>query len=212
MLTICRIGEAARQWNTIYETEPGKFTVDPAMNYLAWGAGAKFAPKDAVPKIISRWQESTSSEVKVHCLNAMSMAQDPDVIQNVILPFCFGTAPEGRVLKPTEMPPLISALAFYGASGQLQWEYIKEHWEAIRAKMGTTEGISRLLNAALPALDDAAAAADLDSFFADKDTNGYSMALAMAKDGIVNLDRFRKRERASLAAWLKEQGYMESST
>lgn len=108
------------------------------------------------------------------------------------------------------MRPLVSCLSTQAVSRQLQWEYIKANWDSVAAKMGTPEGISRLLNVALMFFNDAAAAEDIDQFFANKDTEGFSMAVNKAKDGIMNVSRYRERERASLAMWLNDQGYMKS--
>lgn len=186
---------------------PGKLPVEPSLLYIIWGAAARASPKELVPEYVNRWQESTSNEMKLRLVRAMGRVNDKDVIRDAILPFCYGTTPEDRVLRPTEMTALVSTLAYNSAARPVQWEYIKSHWDAIVAKLGTPEAVSRVLAACLPAFPDAAAIEDIETFFADKDTNGYTTALATAKDVILNSSRVRERERASLAAWLDEQGY-----
>lgn len=191
---------------------PDKLPVEPSLLYIIWGAAARASPKELVPEYLNRWQESASNETKLRLVRAMGRVSDKDVIRDIILPFCYGTTPENRVLRPTEMTPLISTLAYNSAARSVQWEYIKSHWDAIAAKLGTPEAISRILVTCLPAFTDAAAIEDIERFFADKDTNGYSATLATAKDVILNSSRFRERERDSLVTWLDEQGYLAVQT
>lgn len=200
--------------NMMDETAPEQQTIDPTLRYIAWGATARASPRTAVPAMLAKWQASTSSEERGRLVRGMCMARDPDVLRDLVLPFGYGAAtPEGQAttLRPTEMFPLVTTLAFQWPERRLQWEHVKAHWDgAVAAKLGTPEAVTRVLNGCLAGCTDEAEAADVDAFFADKNTEGYAMTLAKIKDGILNASRFRKRERASLAAWLQEQGYMAS--
>lgn len=210
-MIVCRVKAAALQWNVIYDKEPEKATFDPSLRRVVWGAAAYTSPKEVVPALIRRWRDSTSSEIKVACLVAIGFAQDPDVLRDVVFPFIYGMAPQDPVLEPTEMRIPITHLAFNGRTSRyMQWDYIKDNWDAVTTKMGTSEGLSRVLAGALPSFNDAAAWEDLDKFFKDKDTAGYKSILDKVKDNIETIEMYRKREHAPLAAWLKEQGYFES--
>lgn len=205
-----RILEAARQKNMLYKADPETAGIDQTLLYLAWGVAAQDAPREAVPELLAQWQASTSGEVRSRLVRAMGMARDPAVLRDTVLPFCYGTAPADRVLKTTEMRPLVTWLAQRAPAGPLQWEYIKTNWDAIVAKVGMSDMMCRTLNASLFTFGDAAAVEDIDAFFADKDTNGIAITMARIKDGILNVDRFRKRERASLLAWLREKEYLKA--
>lgn len=203
------------------EAAPEQQAIDPPLRYIAWGATARASPRTAVPAMLAKWQASASSEERGRLVRGMCMAQDPDVLRDLVLPFGYGPAtpegqaatPEGQAatLRPTEMFPLVTTLALQWPERRLQWEHVKAHWDgAVAAKLGTPEAVARVLNGCLTGCTDEAEAADIDAFFADKNTEGYAMTLAKIKDGILNASRFRKRERAPLAAWLQEQGYMAS--
>lgn len=196
--------------NQQYDENPENPTMDPSVRYLAWGAVARNSPHDAVPALLDRWHASTSSEERGRIARAMCMAQDQDVLRGVVLPFCYGTTPAGRVLPPTDMLPAVTMLALQWPARRLQWEYVKTHWDAVAAKMGRAAAVCTLLNVCLTPCNAVAEAEDIEAFFADKNTEGYAMILAKIKDGILNATRFRTRERASLAAWLREQGHMSS--
>ncbi|ATY65036.1 aminopeptidase 2 [Cordyceps militaris] len=202
--------EAAQQKNMLYMADPEKLTIDPSLRYLVWGAAAQASPEDAVPALLDEWRASTSTEARGRLVRAMSMVQDPAVLRALVLPFCYGTTPADRVLAPTAMRPLVTALALQWPARRVQWAYVQENWDAVVAKMGTPEGVGRVLGACLAGCNEAAEADDMEAFFADKDTSGYGRTLAKAKDSIVNASRFRTRERASLAAWLRANGYMAS--
>ncbi|KAK8141999.1 hypothetical protein G3M48_009488 [Beauveria asiatica] len=209
------VREAALHMNTVYAADPDKLTIDPSLLHLVWAAGAKASPADAVPALIDQWQQSVSIESRVRFVRAMCMVQDPDVMRRLVLPFVYGTTtttttPAGRrALRPTDMRPAIAMLARQWPARRLQWEHVKTHWDAVVAKMGTSEAVGRVLDVCLSAGTDVAEAEDIDAFFADKNTDGFAMTLAKVKDGILNVSRFRERERASLAAWLQKQGYMK---
>ncbi|KAJ3475335.1 hypothetical protein NLG97_g9497 [Lecanicillium saksenae] len=204
------IKQAALQNNILYNSDPDKFNLDPSMLHILFGAAAQESPKTVGPEFIDKWQSATSAEMKIRFLRAVGSIRDEDVLRDHVLPFCYGTTPPERVLKPTEMRFLATCLASGSPSRQLQWDYVKANWDAIVAKMGTAESLSTLVNSNLVAMHDAAAVEDIDAFFADRDTNGFATIIAKCKDTILNVDRFRKRERAPLAAWLKEQGYFTS--
>ncbi|KAM3491484.1 hypothetical protein MY3957_005253 [Beauveria namnaoensis] len=203
------VEEAALQKNMMYAADPDKLTIDPSLLYLVWAAGARASPADVVPTLIDQWQQSVSTESRVRLVQAVCMVQDPDVLRRLVLPFIYGTTPAGRVLRLTEMRPAIIMLAKQWPGRRLQWEHIKTHWEAVVAKMGTSEGVGRVLDVCLSACTDVAEAEDIDAFFAEKNTEGFAMTLAKVKDGILNVSRFRERERASLVAWLQKHGYMK---
>ncbi len=197
--------------NMMDEADVEQRTIDPALRYIAWGATARASPKTAVPAMLAKWQASTSTEERGRLVRGVCMARDPDVLRDLVLPFGYGEAPGGQALRPTEMFPLVTTLALQWPERGLQWEHVKAHWDgAVAAKLGTPEAVTRVLNGCLAGCTDEAEAADIDAFFADKNTDGYAMTLAKIKDGILSASRFRKRERASLAAWLQEQGYMTS--
>ncbi|KAJ6781498.1 hypothetical protein PWT90_06314 [Aphanocladium album] len=198
----------ALQKNILYNSDPDKLDIDPSMLYIIFGAAAKESPKEVGPELINKWQNATSTEMRARFVRAMGMIQDPEVIRDHILPFCYATTPPERVLKPTGMRALATYLAAESSSRQLQWDHVKANWDAVVAKMGTAEALSTLVNSNLVSFSDAAAVEDIDTFFADKDTNGYATIIAKCKDTVLNVDRFRKRERASLAAWLREQGFL----
>ncbi|OAA77705.1 aminopeptidase 2 [Akanthomyces lecanii RCEF 1005] len=205
------IQEAALMKNMMDEADAEQRTIDPALRYIAWGATARASPKTAVPAMLARWQASTSTEERGRLVRGVCMARDPDVLRDLVLPFGYGEAPGGLALRPTEMFPLVTTLALQWPERGLQWEHVKAHWDGVvAAKLGTPEAVTRVLNGCLAGCTDEAEAADIDAFFADKNTDGYAMTLAKIKDGILSASRFRKRERASLAAWLREQGYMAS--
>ncbi|KAM3478543.1 hypothetical protein MY8738_005864 [Beauveria namnaoensis] len=181
----------------------------PSVEEAALQKNMMASPADVVPTLIDQWQQSVSTESRVRLVQAVCMVQDPDVLRRLVLPFIYGTTPAGRVLRLTEMRPAIIMLAKQWPGRRLQWEHIKTHWEAVVAKMGTSEGVGRVLDVCLSACTDVAEAEDIDAFFAEKNTEGFAMTLAKVKDGILNVSRFRERERASLVAWLQKHGYMK---
>lgn len=205
-----RVEAGAQEHSMATQGNPEELSVDPAVHFLVWGIEAKRSPKTAVPSLIERWQQSKSAETRQYFLKSMIMAPDEEVIKNELFPLCYGTEPEERVLKPSDMLYFAICLASSAVARPLQWEYIKENWDAFAAKMGPPDRIGRILTAALPRFSDNAMIEDIDRFFADKNTTGYAKALEKAKDAIGSVSRYCKREREPLAAWLKEQGYMES--
>lgn len=49
--------------------------------------------------------------------------------------------------------------------------------------------------------------AQVEKFFADKNTSGYDQALAQSLDGVRSKISWLSRDKSDVAGWLKENGY-----
>jgi hypothetical protein len=90
----------------------------------------------------------------------------------------------------------------------LQWEYVKENWDAIVAKIGNPIVVDRFVNVSLSRFTDESAIADIDAFFDGKDTSSFDRTLRTVKDKIRGRAGYKQRDAAGLKEWLSTNGYI----
>lgn len=89
----------------------------------------------------------------------------------------------------------------------LQWEFVKQNYDAVVAKLGNPIVVDRFINVSLRRFTDEAAIADIEEFFKDKDTKSFDRTLGTVKDKIRGNAAYKQRDGEALKKWLGENGY-----
>mgnify|MGYP002350340457 CR=1 FL=1 len=90
----------------------------------------------------------------------------------------------------------------------LQWDFVKNNWDAIVSKIGNPIVVDRFVNVSLSRFTDEAAVDEIDKFFADKDTSAFNRTLQTVKDKIRGRAAYKKRDADVLKEWLSTHGYI----
>ncbi len=168
----------------------------------------KEKPAEAVPFLKHVWQTTAAPDGKEVCLQSMSQVYDPAVITGMLLPWLFGL--EAATAVPSgDMHILAAALAGQAVGRPLLWRHIRDNWHtAVVPKIGGNPIVlDRFVRVSLSKFSDLTALAEIEAFFADKDTKAFDRTLETVKDSIRGRAAYRRRDAAVLREWLVANGY-----
>jgi puromycin-sensitive aminopeptidase len=106
-------------------------------------------------------------------------------------------------LVAADVLPYVDALLANPAVREATWAFLKANWDALRSKVIAFGGRGAILS--LGAFSDAAAKADIASFFVTHDVSGAERALQQTVERIDGRIRFREREQRRFDFWLIRQ-------
>lgn len=143
-------------------------------------------------------------------LSAIGSARDRDLILKTILPLNFNKSPPAAAsesVPPSDMHVLAASLSANSAGRDLQWTYLREHWDETVVKLGNSVVVDRFVNSTLSKFSDTAIIDEIDAFFKDKDTAAFNRTLETVKDKIRGRAAYRQRDESALREWLSANGY-----
>ena len=154
------------------------------------------------------WLNTTSIDGKLLALGAMAVAADEKVISSQIVPFNFNKEPPSDSVPAVDMHALGMGLAGNPIGRRVQWEFMKNNWDACVAKLSNPIVLDRFVRVSLGNFTDEAKVDEIEKFFADKDTKSFDRTLETVKDKIRGRAAYRKRDAAGLREWLGANGYL----
>lgn len=151
------------------------------------------------------WETTTSPDGKDFALAAAGHINDPELIQNKVIPFLFGTASD--CVPSGDMHALGSVLAANPVGRPLLWKWLQENWDKATEKMANPVILDRFVRLTLGKFNDVKYLAEIDAFFQDKDTSSFNRTLEQVKDNVRGRVAYRERDAAVLKEWLTANKY-----
>lgn len=108
-----------------------------------------------------------------------------------------------------EMVEILQNLADHPVGRGIQWQYIKDNWDDVVAKIGHPIYMDHFVRISLSKFATEAGLADVEEFFNDKDTTNYAQALQNAKEEVRSRAIYRQRDSVLLKKWLIENKYVQ---
>lgn len=101
-----------------------------------------------------------------------------------------------------------SSLAANSKVRHLLWEYMKDRWESVSARLSSNNVIfNRFVQMGLSNYADRSTGDDIESFFKDKDTGPYARGLVVVLDTIRTASHYKERDEQPVREWLEAHGY-----
>lgn len=208
MTNISRVtAEAFKRFNAWAEN-PEANPIHPSLRASVWRSGIQKDTARAVQILKKEWFETKSIDGKLFSLSVLGLVKDPEVLKSTIIPFNFNTSPPSDAVPSADMHVLAGSLSNNVVGRPLQWEYVKNNWDAIVAKIGNPIVVDRFVNVSLSRFTDEAVITDIDAFFEGKDTSSFDRTLRTVQDKIRGRAAYKKRDAAVLKEWLGANGYM----
>lgn len=107
--------------------------------------------------------ETDSIDGKVTCLQSIGQITDVELIKGSCIPLVFGTTPDS--IPTGDVHYLGEALAGNPHARSLQWEFMKNSWEAVVAKLANPVVLHRFVRTTLQKFTDARYVDEIDDFF-----------------------------------------------
>ncbi|KAK1727724.1 peptidase family M1 [Colletotrichum acutatum] len=201
--------EATKRFNAWVES-PESNPLHPALRTPVFRVAIKNDTARAVEALKKEWFTTPAIDGKEICLSNLGFVRDEDIIKNNLLPFLFNKsppAPASDSVPSADMHSLGSALAGNSVARQIQWDYVKNNWEACLAKLGNPIVVDRFIQVSLGKFTDFESVKDIEAFFADKDTSAFARTLETVKDKVRGRAAYRERDAAKLKEWLVANKY-----
>lgn len=199
--------EAFKRFNAWAEN-PEANPIHPSLRVSVWRSGIQKDTARSVEIIKKEWFETKSIDGKLFCLSVLGLVKDAEILKSSIIPFNFNTSPPSDSVPNADMHVLSGSLSNNVVGRPLQWEFIKNNWDAIVAKIGNPIVVDRFVNVSLSRFTDEAAIAEIKAFFEDKDTSSFDRTLRTVQDKIRGRAAYKKRDSAPLKEWLGANGYI----
>ncbi|CAM1510513.1 Fc.00g008480.m01.CDS01 [Cosmosporella sp. VM-42] len=201
------VEEALKKFNAWVE-DPDANPIYPSLRASVWRAAVDKEPARVVEILKKEWFNTKSIDGKLFCLSVLGLAKDPELIKKELIPFVFNQSPPSNAVPSGDMHVLGSSLSANIIGRPLQWEFMKNNWDAVITKLGNPVVVDRYMNISLSRFTDEAVVQDIEEFMKDKDTKAFDRTLETVKDKIRGRAAYKQRDSAALKEWLGAHGYI----
>jgi aminopeptidase N len=130
-------------------------------------------------------------------LNALTAFQDPALVKRT-LEYALSDA-----VRSQDAPTLIAG-ALQSSQKNLAWDFVRDRWGAINAKLGVFQGLPAVFQP-LGSFCDRAKAEEISAFFAKNRAPAAARLLQQSLERIDSCTAIDARQSAPFAAWLKTE-------
>ena len=206
LMFIRAVEEAYKRFNAWAE-DPEANPIYASIRGSVYRSALEKDPARAVDLLKKEWFNTKSVDGKLVCLSVLGLCKDADLVKNNLLPFNFNTTPASNSVPSADMHALGNSLAVNRVARPIQWQFIKDNYDAAISKLGNPIVVDRFINLSLSKFTTLDAVKDIEEFFKDKDTKSFDRTLETAKDKIRGRAAYKERDAAALKEWLVANGY-----
>lgn len=194
------IAEAQRRFE-LYTSGKDKSVVPPYLRGAIFGISIRYGTAVEYAALKKEWQTTTSIDGRVIALRALARFQTPDLLPDYLSFLFTDVAPQD--LHTGAVGLAANPVTRYGL-----WQYTKQNFDAIRARIGDNMIVLDLfLRYSLKSFSDRETEKDIATYFEGRDNSGYNRTLAVASDTILSRAAYKERDAEALLGWLKANGH-----
>jgi hypothetical protein len=195
------VSEAKRRFD-LWASGKDKSAVHTNLRSAIFGIAIAEGGRDKYDSVKEEYIKTDSVDGKEICLAALGRAKDADLVYDY-LDFVFSD----KVAIQDVHNGAVS-LAANSKVRHLLWEYMKKNWDAVEARLSANNVVfERFVRMGLSKFADHNIAADIASFFQNKDTSSYDRALVIVADSIRTNANYKERDEKLVLEWLQAHGY-----
>ncbi|KAK3695352.1 aminopeptidase 2 [Podospora appendiculata] len=196
-----KIIQAAKEMFTKYMAGD-QSAVHPNIRGSVFSMALKYGGKEEYEAILNFYRTSTNPDERNTALRCLGRSKDPELIQRTLGMLFGGEVKDQDIYMPTaglrSHPEGIKALFVWMTEN---WDELVKRFPPALSMLGTMVSIFTSSFTTKEQL------LEVEKFFKDKNTSGYEMSLAQSLDSVRSKISWLERDRADVAAWLKENGY-----
>jgi aminopeptidase N len=195
------IAEAQRRFE-LFINDSDKSAIHPSLRSAIFQIAICHATTDKEYNSLKQeWHTTTSIDGREITLRAMGRLQTPALLTDY-LTFLFTS------VATQDIHTGAVALAANSTARLGLWYYIKEHFEAVREKLGGNMVVlDRFLKMSLQKFSNRGMEKEIAGFFEGRDNRGYDRMLRVVKDTILGRAGYRERDGEAILGWLKANDY-----
>ncbi|KAF9883029.1 hypothetical protein FE257_004312 [Aspergillus nanangensis] len=195
------ITEAKRRFE-LWASNKDRTAVHTNLRSAIFGITISEGSQNAYESVKQEYLQTDSVDGKEICLAALGRTKDAEQVKNY-LDFVFSD----KVAIQDVHNGAVS-LAANSKVRHLLWEYMKNNWASLETRLSTNNVVfERFVRMGLSKFADHNIAADIASFFHEKDTSAYDRALVIVADSIRTNANYKERDEGLVLEWLQAHGY-----
>ncbi|KAF2146106.1 uncharacterized protein K452DRAFT_324140 [Aplosporella prunicola CBS 121167] len=181
-----------------------KSAIHPSLRSAIFRIVVTEGGQEAFEAIKQEFLTTTSIDGKEICLQSLGRVQTAELAKTY-LDFLFSPA-----VQVQDMHSGASSLAANSKTRHALWAYIKANWDSkvYPELKGNMVVLERFVKLSLSKFASHEVAADVGSFFANKDCKGFDRALAQSNDIMTGGAKYRERDSGVVKEWLGAHGYL----
>ncbi|CZS77032.1 unnamed protein product [Fusarium graminearum] len=197
---------ALKRFNAWVE-DPEANPIPAPLRVAVWRAAMIKEPARTVEILKKEWLNTKSIDGKLLSLSVLGTVKDAEILKKDVIPFNFNQSPPSNAVPAGDMHVLGGSVANNVVGRPVQWQFMKDNWDAVITKLGNPVVVDRYMNLSLSRFTDVSAVEDIEKFMADKDTSSFNRTLGTVKDKIRGRAAYRERDSEKLKEWLSAHGY-----
>lgn len=177
--------------------------VNPNLRATIFNVVAKSGTAETFDQLYHIYTHPASVEEKLAALRALGRFEDAALLdKTVALLF------QADIIKPQDIYMPMQGMRSHRGGVEKLWHWFSANWDEVYKLL--PPGLSMLglvVTIATAGFTKPEQKAEVEKFFAAKDTKGYDQALAQSLDMITAKSNWASRDAASVALWLTENSY-----
>ncbi|KAK4105288.1 hypothetical protein N658DRAFT_416780 [Parathielavia hyrcaniae] len=176
--------------------------VHPNIRGSVFSMALKYGGKEEYDAVLNFYRTSTNSDERNTALRCLGRAKDPELIKQTLGLLFSGEVKDQDIYMPT------SGLRSHPDGILALFAWMTENWEELVKKLPPALSmLGTMVTIFTSSFTKKEQLAKVEKFFEGKSTNGFDQSLAQSLDAIRSKISWIERDRADVAAWLKENGY-----
>lgn len=179
-----------------------KSALHPNIRGSVFAMALKYGGKDEYEKILDFYRKSKSSDERNTALRCLGRAKQPELIQQTLDLLFSGEIKDQDIYMPT------AGLRSHPEGIEALFKWMVSNWDELYKRLPPALSmLGSMVQIMTSSFTKPEQLAQVEKFFADKNTSGYDQALAQSLDGVRSKISWLGRDKSDVAGWLKENGY-----
>ncbi|ROV91309.1 hypothetical protein VSDG_07783 [Cytospora chrysosperma] len=180
-----------------------KNALHPNIRGSVFAMALKYGGKDEkYEKILDFYRTSKSSDERNTALRCLGRAKQPELIQQTLDLLFSGEIKDQDIYMPT------AGLRSHPEGIEALFKWMVNNWDELYKRLPPALSmLGSMVQIMTSSFTKPEQLAQVEKFFADKNTSGYDQALAQSLDGVRSKISWLSRDKSDVAGWLKENGY-----
>lgn len=152
--------------------------------------------------VLNFYRTSKNADERNTALRCLGRAKHPELIQKTLDLMFNGEVKDQDIYMPA------SGLRAHPEGVEALYNWMNTNWDALYKKLPPALSmLGTMVTICTSSYTTKEQLANVEKFFAEKNTNGFDKSLAQSLDAIRSKTAWVDRDRADVAAWVKENGY-----
>ncbi|KAK3341528.1 peptidase family M1-domain-containing protein [Lasiosphaeria hispida] len=179
-----------------------KSAIHPNIRGSVFSMALKHGGKEEYDAILNFYRTSTNSDERNTALRCLGRSKNPELIQRTLGLLFSGEIKDQDIYMPT------AGLRSHPEGIEALFDFMVNNWDELVKKLPPALSmLGTMVTIFTSSFTKKEQLEKVEKFFAGKSTNGFDQSLAQSLDAIRSKISWLERDRADVAAWVKENGY-----